>query len=111
MQQSTFLQPGLRRALDVAGSLALLIVFAPVLTATSLALLAEGGPVLLVRPTYCAGRRVGVLEFRTRTSGGGMSRLGEFLWRTRVNQLPVLLNILRGEISFEDPVLSLLDVE
>lgn len=98
--------PAFRRALDIVGSLALLVLTAPALLAAMLATAAAArgrGTVFARRELRLRDRRVSVIELRT-----GPGEVGHFLWMTRVSQLPILLSILQGELSFEDPLSDLL---
>ena len=104
MNHSTTAQPGFRRALDVIGSLALLAVFAPAFAGAAIAVALDGGPVFATRPIRVRGQRVCILEFRA-----GVGPVGRFLWLTRLNQLPLLVNVLRGELSFEDQLLRVIE--
>ncbi|MBX5442199.1 MAG: exopolysaccharide biosynthesis polyprenyl glycosylphosphotransferase [Solirubrobacteraceae bacterium] len=117
-----------KRAMDVAGSLVALLLLWPVLLALALAVrLDSPGPVLFrQRRVGLDGREFDVLKFRTmrcepergrrgafqpppgRAPGGvegddRRTRLGRLLRRTSLDELPQLLNILRGEMSLVGP--------
>ena len=105
-----------KRALDIAGSVVGLVLFAPVLALTALAVrLAMGRPVLFKqdRPGL-NGRSFGLLKFRTMsqaTDAAGvplpddqrLTRLGRLLRRASLDELPQLWNVLRGEMSLVGP--------
>ncbi len=107
---------GIKRSLDVCAAFVLLIVAAPVfavvatLTAATL-----GGPVLFwqQRPGL-GGRPFRLYKIRTMRSVRGrkddgasdrdrLTRAGAFLRRYRIDELPQLFNILRGDMSFIGP--------
>lgn len=109
----------LKRIVDLAAALALLVVVAPLMLATALAILASMG-----RPVLFSQERVGkdmrrfkVHKFRTMVrdaeSGTGpvlaaeddarVTGLGRFLRTYRIDELPQLFNIAKGEMSFVGP--------
>ena len=103
-------------ALDRAGAVLGLLVLAPVLTATALAVrYALGSPVLFrqERPGRF-GRRFVLLKFRSMREpgpessdgsddGARLTRFGQWLRSTSLDELPELVNILRGDMSFVGP--------
>jgi len=105
-----------KRALDIGVALASLIVLSPVLALIALLIkLTSGGPVLIrqVRPGL-GGRPYRLIKFRTmkdvRDSSGNLlpdeqrlTRLGCFLRRTSLDELPELINVLKGEMSLVGP--------
>jgi lipopolysaccharide/colanic/teichoic acid biosynthesis glycosyltransferase len=106
----------LKRPLDVGIAAAALVVFAPVMLAAALAIrLTMGGPVLFrqARPGL-HGQPFTLLKFRTMSDQRGadgaplpdadrLTRLGRFLRQTSIDELPQLLNVLRGEMSVVGP--------
>ena len=108
--------PG-KRCFDLAAALVLGVVLAPVIAGVALAiLLREGRPVFHVSERMRSpDRGFGLVKFRTMTdapgdrgvSGGDkaarITRLGHFLRRTNLDELPQLWNVLRGDISFVGP--------
>ncbi|MCJ7503535.1 MAG: sugar transferase [Acidobacteriia bacterium] len=105
-----------KRALDIGVALAFLILFSPVLALiAALIKVTSGGPVLIrqVRPGLGA-RPYRLIKFRTmkdvRDSSGNLlpdeqrlTRLGCFLRRTSLDELPELINVLKGEMSLVGP--------
>jgi lipopolysaccharide/colanic/teichoic acid biosynthesis glycosyltransferase len=106
----------LKRLLDVTCALVLLVLAAPVLLAVGFAIwLTMGSPVLFrqMRPGR-HGRLFMLFKFRTMrnaTAPQGMplpdierlTRLGSFLRRTSLDELPQLWNVLKGDLSLVGP--------
>jgi len=104
------------RLLDVIGALVALLVLAPLFALAALLILLSDGAPLLFRH-----RRIGrngkpflVLKFRTmRTGGSGLAittsndgrvtKTGAWLRRLKIDELPQLINVLRGEMSLIGP--------
>lgn len=112
----------MKRALDVLLSLIGLLVFAPVMAVVALAiLLVMGRPVLFrqVRPGLQA-RPFVLFKFRTMRldrdadgrdlpDGLRLTRLGRFLRRTSLDELPQFWNVLKGDMSLVGPRPLLMD--
>lgn len=94
----------LKRLFDVAGAVAGLIVFAPVLAVAAAAILIEDGrPVLFAQPRLGRGRRpFTILKCRTMRDGR-ITRVGRLLRATGLDELPQFVNILRGDMSAVGP--------
>jgi len=108
-----------KRALDVAVAGTALLALSPVLIAVAIAIkLEDGGPVFFVQ------RRVGrsnrffpIMKFRSMTVNrvgrdGGQSaskddkritRVGKIIRSTSIDELPQLINVLRGDMSLVGP--------
>lgn len=104
-----------KRALDLTVSASLLALLSPVMALTALLVaLKLGWPVIFTqpRPGRC-GRVFTLYKFRSMRSadpGQGLvtdeqrlTRFGRVLRSTSLDELPSLLNVLRGEMSFVGP--------
>ena len=114
-----YLRSARKRALDVLGAVLGLVLASPVLAAAALAISFEGGGHFIYRQ-----RRVGrdgvpfdLYKLRTmvtgaETMGSGLivdagddriTKVGGLLRRTSLDELPNLINVLRGEMSLVGP--------
>jgi sugar transferase (PEP-CTERM system associated) len=116
---STRLSDGVKRACDVAISLAMLTLTLPLMLITALAIKADSqGPVFYRQSRIgVLGRTFTVLKFRSMSAdaeAGGKPRwaqqhdpritsVGRFIRATRIDELPQLINIIRGEMSLVGP--------
>lgn len=96
----------LKRAFDLACAVVGLVLLSPVLLLSALVVsLTSRGPALYrgVRVGR-GGKEFRIFKFRTTATGDSrVTRLGRFLRRTKIDDLPQLLNVVRGEMSLVGP--------
>ena len=109
----------IKRSFDLAASLALLIVASPVMVLTALAIRLESdGPVLFRQERIRdGGAAFRMLKFRSMkqdaekdgtprwasVTDDRVTRVGRVIRRLRIDELPQLLNVLKGDMSFVGP--------
>ena len=115
----TQIQRFLKRTLDIVLCLLAMIVAAPIMLAVALAIkLDDGGPAFYKQERITeGGRPFHVLKFRSMivdaekktgavlASGDDdrITKVGKIIRATRLDELPQLLNILKGDMSFVGP--------
>src|SRR5699024_5431480 len=109
----------IKRGIDFSGSFVGIIVISPILLTTSIAIKATSkGPVLFKQERLGRNGKVfKIYKFRTMIDnaekvGSGLStyegdpritRVGSFLRKTSLDELPQLINVLKGEMSIIGP--------
>ncbi len=115
----TMEQRFMKRMIDVVCSLILLVIASPIMLLTAIAIkLYDGGPVLYKQVRCTEGaRQFKIMKFRsmrTDAEKDGVARLaqkndnritpiGKFIRKVRIDELPQLINILVGDMSFIGP--------
>jgi lipopolysaccharide/colanic/teichoic acid biosynthesis glycosyltransferase len=106
----------LKRVIDLTGASAALVLLSPLLAVVALLVRLRMGPPVLFRQARPGrdGIPFEMTKFRTMTDRRGadgallpdaqrLTRLGRFLRRTSIDELPELLNVVRGEMSLVGP--------
>ncbi|MES2975038.1 MAG: sugar transferase [Pseudomonadota bacterium] len=108
----------MKRLIDVAFSLAALLLLWPLLLAAALAVIAETGrPVMFMhRRVGRGGQEFGMYKFRsmvrdaaargpyyTSANDPRVTRVGRIIRRTSIDELPQIINVLKGEMSLVGP--------
>jgi lipopolysaccharide/colanic/teichoic acid biosynthesis glycosyltransferase len=90
-----------KRALDIVISGSVLVVSVPIILGVLLAIkLDSRGPVLSRGIAHCYGNRtIKTIRFRCSSFFGTPTRVGRLMSLSGLDRLPMLLNVLRGEMS------------
>ncbi|MBZ5522590.1 MAG: TIGR03013 family PEP-CTERM/XrtA system glycosyltransferase [Acidobacteriia bacterium] len=107
-----------KRGADILVSLVLILMTLPIMVATALAILIESGRPVLFRQERIGlgGQPFRIFKFRSMRQGSEkgtprwtadgdprITRVGQFIRRFRLDELPQLFNILRGQMSLIGP--------
>jgi len=108
----------MKRLMDIVLSALALLLLSPVLLATAVAVAVDSGFPVLFRQTRIGrnGRTFGMFKFRSMVTNAAavgpfntsandprITRVGRFIRRTSLDELPQLLNVLRGDMSLVGP--------
>jgi lipopolysaccharide/colanic/teichoic acid biosynthesis glycosyltransferase len=107
-----------KRAIDVALGLTALLLLLPLLATAALAVALESGWPVLFKQTRLGlhGREFGMYKFRSMVKNAAaigphhtanndprITRVGRFIRRTSIDELPQLINVIKGEMSLVGP--------
>lgn len=116
--ERSFVGRNMKRLIDLGGALAGLVVLSPLLGLLWLAVVAESGLPGFFRQQRagCRGRYFSLLKFRSMAvrrgteqgsfdvgSAARVTRVGAFLRKTKLDELPQLWNVLRGDMALVGP--------
>lgn len=115
----TVFQRFMKRVMDIAISLVVMVVFAPVMLVVAAAIkLEDKGPVFFTQKRVTLnGREFDIIKFRSMVTDAEkdgcpvpateddprITRVGRIIRRTRIDELPQIINVLRGDMSFVGP--------
>lgn len=115
----TFSQRALKRTMDIILSFIALLIASPIMLIVSLAIkIEDGGPIFYKQDRVTIGGKVfQILKFRSmipNAEKGGRSqpavdndpritKVGKFIRATRIDELPQIINILKGDMSVVGP--------
>lgn len=116
-----------KRFIDVVGAAALLVICNPLLLLNAILIALESGVPVVCRQERVGrgGHRFAMLKLRTvraNVEGDGTrhrariddmrgTRVGQFMRRAWIDELPQLINVLQGEMSFVGPEPERLDLD
>jgi lipopolysaccharide/colanic/teichoic acid biosynthesis glycosyltransferase len=96
----------IKRVVDIGTATVGLTLFAPILLMASVAIGLDSGSPIFIRQTLPSrnNQAIRVFKFRVACAAGkGISqrvtRVGQILSLTGIDELPLLINVLRGEVS------------
>ncbi len=110
-----------RRSFDFLASFVLLLVTSPLLVLTAIAIMIEDGPSapVMYRQTRVGmlGRHFEIMKFRSmridaekdgkaqwaQANDDRITRVGRFIRKTRIDELPQIFNVFKGDMSFVGP--------
>lgn len=116
--RQTWLRGVVKRAFDLVVATALLPIALPLMAICAALILLEGGAPIIYRQERVGhhGRRFTLLKFRSMTkdaekngaswasiNDARVTAVGHFMRQTHTDELPQLINVFRGEMSFVGP--------
>ena len=117
--RQTWLRGFVKRGFDIIATLILLLIALPIMVVMALLISFDGGTPIIYKQERVGrrGQRFTLLKFRSMTkdaekdgqaswasiNDSRITAVGRFMRRTRIDELPQLINVLRGEMSFVGP--------
>lgn len=113
MQDQSIYARFVKRLIDIIVALILLIVISPILLIISIAIIIGSGKPIIYKQTRVGqyGKHFTIYKFRTMINGADKSgtstkqndvrvtAIGKFLRKTSLDELPQLLNVIKGDMS------------
>lgn len=109
----------IKRVIDIIGSLVLLIVTSPIMLLTAIAIKANDGGSIFYKQSRLTkdGKEFKIIKFRSmimnaedntgvvfaKVDDNRITSVGKVIRKFRIDELPQMLNILKGEMSFVGP--------
>jgi sugar transferase (PEP-CTERM system associated) len=117
--RQTWLRGFVKRGFDIIATVVLLLIALPIMVVIAFLISLDGGTPIIYRQERvgCRGQRFTLLKFRSMTkdaekdgqaswasiNDSRITAVGRFMRRTRIDELPQLINVLKGEMSFVGP--------